>query len=360
MARMSWTDELILEILALRGESKGWADIAAEMGYTEDQVRCAVRRWQSRAGADPVDDSPSVPLETTLDIWRAQEDKPGWREIIDHALTGADLHQRMRPSRTEATRTIHTKEPIFLVHLADLHLGSPTTDYRAFLETTDLIMSDKRFFLVVVGADVENAMVQFKSAEAVLNQVMPPWMQLEAYKQWLEEMLPRTVAICGDNHVNERMERIVGDLLIEQPKGVPLFPAFGILDLELDNGEGDPVTYKAVLSHKYKGSSIYHDLQPTLRMMREIHPLADWYCTAHKHVPAYMRGVFFERARIGDPYQHFIVCGTFNTMGNLYALRNFGGSGVLGLPTLALWPDKHQIEVFSGPGAVQDLLGKHL
>ena len=39
----------------------------------------------------------------------------------------------------------------------------------------------------------------------------------------------------------------------------------------------------------------------------------------------------------------------FKTNGDLFSLRNFGGSGVLGLPTLALWPDKWQIQFFDSP-----------
>jgi hypothetical protein len=333
-----WTQEELAEIHQAREEGLTWRAIGKRYDATREQTRSAYRRY--------VEGGHVVTPDTVLDEWRQKDEKPTWRELVKYAEKGAKLQERMRPVRTKAKRVIRTDRPIFLAHIADLHLGSPTADYRSFVATTDFIMSDDRFYIAVVGADIENAMVQFRNAATVLNQVLPPYMQLEAYRQWLEEMLPRTVAICGDNHVDQRMERLVGDLLLERPTGVPFFPAYGILDLELDNGKGAPQTYTGVLHHKYKGSSIYHGLQPTLRMMRDIYPLADWYCSAHKHVPWYMRGVLFPE--LGQ-HQHFLVTGAFDVKGNLYSLRDFGGPGVLGLPTLVMWPDEKRLEFCSSP-----------
>jgi len=350
-----------VRLFVLLEEGKTLHEVAVILGRSYDSVRCQHMRLEARGFRDEHD----IPREgeerstgrSALDEWKLAEDKPGWREIVDYAAQGADLHNRMRPVSTTATRTITTKRGIFLVHMSDFHLGSPATDYEAFLQTTDLIMSDDRFFIVVVGPDLENAMVQFRDASAVLNQVLPPYMQMEAYRLWLEEMLPRCVAVCGDNHVTERLERLVGDIGLARPEGVPFFPAYGILKLRLDNSDGEPIEYEAVVAHKYKGSSIYHDLQPALRMMKDIYPLADWYVTAHRHKPAYLDGVFFPEARALKPVQRFIVCGTFKTGADLYAMRHFGGRGVLGLPTLYLSPDRHEITKFDSPAIALRAVG---
>jgi len=284
------------------------------------------------------------PFEHALDEWQSKIDKPTWREILAHAEQGAELQERLRPIHTRATRTIRTDKPIFVVHIADLHLGAASTDYQAFLNTTDLLKSDPRFHFVIVGADLETAFAWFRSAEAVLSQVIPPWMQIEVEHQWLDEMLPRCIAICGDNHTDERLERVLGDIGLVWREDLPYFRTWGILDIELDNGRGDPVVYQAMLAHRWKGGSIYHSLQPALRMMRN-YPNADWYCTAHTHKPAHMWGCFFE----GREPQDLIVTGTFKTGDDLYVLRNFGQRGVLGLPTMKLWPDRKETQWFKSP-----------
>jgi hypothetical protein len=232
--------------------------------------------------------------------------------------------------------------------MADFHLGSPHTDYQAFLDTTDLLLGHDIHF-IVVGPDLETAFTWFRSAEAVLNQVIPPWMQIEMYRQWLDEMLPKCVATCGDNHTDQRLERHLGDIGLVWRTDLPYFRTFGRLEVEVGPENGPTEMYDIILSHKYKGSSIYHNLQPVLRLMRDIYPIADVYMTAHTHKPAYMSGIFYEEARPILPDQHFIVCGGFKNNGDLFSLRNFGGGGVLGLPTLALWPDRHEIAYFRSP-----------
>jgi len=92
--------------------------------------------------------------------------------------------------------------------------------------------------------------------------------------------------------------------------------------------------------------------------MRDIYPIADVYMTAHTHKPAYMSGVFYEEARPVLSDQHFVVCGTFKNNGDLYSLRNFGNAGVLGLPTLAFWADRHEVAYFRSPQTALEVLNQ--
>jgi hypothetical protein len=312
-------------------------------------------REQQRDLAPSRDDAPQEENEerpSRLEAWTGYAgDMPHWREMVEVAQRAAELQQRMRPVELAARRRIVTEFPVHLVLMSDFHLGSPHTDYSAFIETTDFIRSRESFYLAVVGPDQETAFSWFRSAEAIEAQVLPSWMQIELYRQWLDEMLPRTVAVCGDNHTDERLERYLGDIGLTWREDVPYFRAQGLLELRI--GPDDPervVTYRILMAHRYKGHSIYHDLQPVLRMMRDIDPTCDVYVTAHTHTPAYLNGVFYERARErGKADQHFIVTGTFKTGADLYSLRNFGGSGILGLPTLKLWPGTYAIQYYAGP-----------
>lgn len=362
-----WTPTELERLFDLRdGRGMEWEYIEAQMGRTAHACRIkydrtrAKQREEGQRGSHPslpivADDlaighnSDDVPL-TYLEQWQMDTERPTYQEILEHAQQGASLQRRLRPIRTRATRVIHTdQDNIFVVFLADFHLGAPGTDIRAFLETTDLLLSDPRFYFVVVGPDLETAFAWFYSAEAILNQVISPTMQIEAYHQWLTRMLPRCLGTCGDNHTNKRLLRVLGDLGIMWRDDIPYFHGHGLIDVELHHtATGAVTTYEILAKHQHGGRSIYHNLQPALRTMRDIYPLADVYCTAHTHQPGYLNNVFFQEARPAKPRQHFIVTGTFK-LEDLHALYEYGGQGCLGVPTLWLDARGYGVVYYDSP-----------
>ena len=342
-------------------EQLSFSQIGSRLGITKDQARYYYQKAKGRSdpgraelySAEISEDAPA----TALEEWRALEEKPTWQELLEFAEKGQQLHDRMRPIIQRATRTIYTSGPVAVVFMSDFHLGARGTDYAAFVRTTDLIMSDPRFMVIVNGADLEGAFHQFRSAEPGESSVMPVWMQIEAFKLWVDTMLDRIICICGDNHVDERLERILGDIGLIWRDDLLYFRTFGLLKLCLQSAESS-TDYTGLVTHRYKGHSIYHKLQPTLRTMRDIYPVADFYATAHTHTPAYMNGVYYPLAREEEmPEQHFVVSGSFKTRNDVYSLRNHGGSGILGLPTLVFWPDVHLIQYFKSPWVAQFAMG---
>lgn len=347
-----WTAEQDAALLNLRQEDGlTFPEIASRFPDKSDSA-CRNRyryitkvKGQAENGFVSQGNTPTSALEQ----WQLQTEKPGWREIIDVAHMAADLQHRTRPLYNLADRVIHTKQPIFVVLMSDFHLGAPAFDALAFLRTTDLLLSDPRFYFIIVGPDIETAFAWFRSADAVLDQTIPPWLQLEGYRQWLDEMLIRALATCGDNHTDQRLERMLGEIGLTWRTDLPYFRANGILTVRLDDGQ-EPVDYRIVLAHKYNGHSIYHKLQPTLRMFREIDPLADIYATAHTHAPFYLNGVYWpDNVRSVDLRQHFAVAGTFKTGLDVYGMRGFGKPGVIGLPTFMLYPGEKEIVHFASP-----------
>lgn len=345
-------DELLVE---LRNEGMQFTMIAQKLpgrsaSACRNRYRKVVNGWQRTSPAGP------FPKETekkksALEQWTLQTDKPTWREILELAKQNAEIQHRLRPLYTSAERVIKTDRPIFVTYMSDFHLGSPATNIQAFLDTTDLLMSDPRFYFIVVGPDLETAFAWFRSAEAVLNQTIPPWVQIEAYRHWLTDALAKALATCGDNHTDRRLERMLGDIGLTWREDLPYFRAYGRLKITLDNGRGDPVSYRTVMAHQYKGHSIYHKLQPAIRMMREIDPLADIYATAHTHSPFHMDGVYWaeEDLRPQGSRQHFVVAGTFKDGPEVYSLAGYGKPGVLGLPTFMLDPNEFRIVYFDSP-----------
>lgn len=329
--------------------------VAADYDMSAEGLARQMRRMRESGAiinllAEVPDDleEPTSPLLA----WQAQpRDEVTWEELVDHAERGAELQNRMRPIINEAHRMIDTSSPVLVSFMADFHLGSPHANYKAFVRTTKTIKADPRFYLCVVGPDQESAFAWFRSADAVLNQTIAPYQQLELYRMWLDDMLDRTIAVCGDNHTDRRLERDLGDIGLVWRKEVPYFRQWGILHLRVGL-----TRYRIVLSHRWRGRSIYHQLQPTLRLMRDVDPTADVYVTAHTHRPAYMCGVWFQAVRKSRPRQHLIVCGTFKTGNEVFSL-GYGGSGVLGVPTLALWPDEYRIACFDNPATAIAAMG---
>ncbi len=371
MTKTLWTDEERELLRDLCAQPLTWSQRGRRLGRSGNSVRNQARRLgivavAPRMGVEAVPEADAAEstgadsiscLQAWTEYQERLETRPGWRELVEHAKRGAEIQAAYRPDLRRATRRIITDKPVLLVGMADFHLGSPHTDHDTFVATTDFLLSDPRFYALIVGPDLETSFAWFRSAEAVLNQTLPPWLQIELYRQWLDEMLPRTVAVCGDNHTDERLERGLGDIGLVWRDELPYFRAWGILTLEVGPEGGPFAEYELVVSHRYKGHSIYHDLQPALRMMRDIYPLADAYITAHTHQPAHLDGVFYPEARPLKPEQHFIVCGTFKTGGDLFSLRNSGNTGVLGLPTLALWPGKHEMVYFRSPEVAVKVMG---
>lgn len=346
----SWSEDEVRLLLEMKATGSTWNEIGRALGRSSESCRSHHKRLR-RSGKQEATSRETALTggATVLEAWSANKRAVGWREIVAHMRRGAKLQSEMRPVHTTATRRIRSDRDVFVVSMADFHLGSPATDYVSFVETTELLLGDERFYLVIVGPDLETAFTWFHSAEAVLNQTAPPWMQLEAYRLWLDEMLPRTLAVTGDNHTDRRLERHLGDIGLTWRDDLPYFRTYGLLTVEMDGGREEPIVYRLALKHQYKGHSIYHNLQPALRVFRDIDPTADVYITAHTHRPAHLSGVFYPEARPQNPVQHFIVNGTFKTGDDIYSLDAHGGRGVLGLPTLRLSPHKHRILFYDSP-----------
>ena len=334
------------ELIRLRYE-KGMTHraIAKMVGYKSDgTVRSRFKRMDKAGKLDDV--KQEAKLEP-FDEWvEHQGNMPNWREIVEHAREGADIYNRINVSYDFVHRKINTDKPIAIVFASDFHLGNHATDYSAFLDTADFL-KESGFYMIVVGSDPEFAINRFRSSEAVHSQVLPPVMQIEAQRLWLEWLQDQLIAGCWDNHLDERLEMSIGMFSgIGWPKKAPYFHAKGLLKLTV----GD-IEYEIAMTHRHKGSSIYHDFQPVFRLFREFYP-ADICVTAHTHKPGYTEFCAYPEMRrlLGRPLMnHFILTGTFLAGHHTYTERNFKGRGVLGLPTIVLDPHTFDITYFRHP-----------
>ena len=325
-----------------------WAEIARRVGRSVEACR---GKWKRERSSLTTDDEGNEGAEdrSILDSWHAERREVTWEELIEYMNTGAELHQSLRPLCTSAQRTIRSGRDVYLAFISDLHFGSPYCNYAKFFEITK-ILKDHDIYFVIVGKDLETAFAWFKAADAVLNQVAPPWMQIEAFRMWLKYMFDHAICICGDNHTDRRLRGVLGDVDISWAEGIPYFAEWGILTLNINS-----VEYSLCLAHQWRGSSVYHSLQPTLRLMGKISPLCDVYATAHTHGrPAYLCSHFWPTETRIEP-QHLIVCGSIQG-GDAYSLR-FGGGGIPAFPVLRLGSQQHEISYFYNIESAGNYLG---
>ncbi len=174
------------ELVDLNNEGKTHTQIAKIAGWkSPGSVRYHLKRIEIEGMQGVEEEEEEVPDLAPFKEWEEFEGKkPDWREIVEHARTGADLYNRVNVNYDFVHRKIDTDDPIAVVFASDFHLGSNATDYDAFLETADFL-KDSGIYMIVVGSDPEFAINRFRSSEAVHSQVLPPVMQIEAQKRWL-------------------------------------------------------------------------------------------------------------------------------------------------------------------------------
>lgn len=202
-----------------------------------------------------------------------------WREALTTIRQEQDLVSKADVGQHEATVKISTDDPIILVPTADWHLGSLGTDYGAFERDLDFILQTPNLYLIDVGDGIDN-FHNFKSAEAVLGQAIPPKVQRLLLEKILEELVNqgKLIARTWSNHMEGFDERVFGGSIDRINELCPYLKDDGRLHLTV--GE---TTYHIMAKHIFSGKSIYHVNQGAKRSARLEWPDADILISAHTH-----------------------------------------------------------------------------
>ncbi len=235
-----------------------------------------------------------------------------WREWSNMLIEHQDLHEKASWSQDSATIEIQTTYPcIVLKPMADEHIGSIGTNYKSFVEFSDLFLKVPYLYGGLVG-DETDGFVSFKNQLAVLQQVISPEEQDEFIESWLYDMMPKMLFSTWGNH-SAMEERVSGKNALKKMlnRNMIYFNGIGICNVKLNDQ-----TYKLVLTHKtpqHSTTNLTHGLKQLAR--KEISD-ADVYMEGHYHIPALE--VAFERGK----YQIYMVLGTLK-QNDGYAKRGF-------------------------------------
>ena len=235
-----------------------------------------------------------------------------WREWNDYLIKGQELHQKASWSQDALRLELKTEYPCLVFKpMADFHLGSIATNYKMFVEFSDLFLKVPYLYGALIGDENDN-FVSFKNQLAVLQQIMSPEQQDNFFESWLMDMIDKLFFSTWANHPAFE-ERVSGKNALKKilNRNLPYFNGIGICNLKINNQE-----YKIVATHKTRAGSstnLTHGLKTLAR--RDI-PDADLYISAHVHTPDMEYA--FERGK----FQIFLVMGTLK-QDDGYAKRDF-------------------------------------
>ncbi len=319
-------------------ERKTAAQIAAENDVSERQCRSWIAAARRREGQpartkQDTDRKKPQPEPIFLDLKVPRLD---WREALLQAEQMQRIENDASVGQHSAKAEIPTSDPIMLVGTADWHLGSLATDHKSFMEHIEHVLKTDRLYLCVVGDETDN-FVQFKSAAAVLGQVMTPKLQMQTLAAILHELVDahKLLFTCWGNHFDEFNERTSGNSMrcFLNENRVPHLIDDG--EFELKVGEQE---YDMLALHKSRYNSFLNKMHGAKRAYQMRRP-ARIIWTAHTHEDADL-----------ETYHHYdkdnllFHIGTFK-LNDTYGRRYFGKPG-LGTPSAVVFPDHDEIVPF--------------
>lgn len=160
--------------------------------------------------------------------------------------------------------------------IADLHAFNARTNHDRFLDEIETIMETPKSYIVFGGDLIEG--IHWGGAGGG-EQVG----SLDEQKMFMRELWRRTAgrvlgAVSGE-HDSKWAAKNGADPYVDFSEFTGAPYKRGVLDLSLEAGE---VAYQGLISHKFRGSSIYNNLHPVMRASREVQGY-DFYLGGHTH-----------------------------------------------------------------------------
>lgn len=246
-----------------------------------------------------------------LTILDKKQGEYNWREWTPTMQALQSLDKKASFSQDVANIEIQSnKRYIIILPLADLHIGSISTNYDTLLKFTEYILENDNVYTVLVG-DIADNFVNFKNVLAMHQQILSPDKQEQFIESWLDEIAHKVLATGWGNH-DAFEERFTGKNGIKKllSRRFVYFNGIGTIYLKLNK-----VDYKIVLTHSTRGYSSFNLTHGLKRLARQIIGDADLYITGHIHTPA--METCCERGQV----QTFLVTGTIKHDG--YSKRYF-------------------------------------
>lgn len=340
-----------------------WGEICEkvnkEFGTNYNRISCAnvYKRYKGGSTAPdhllPHDEAPQEAngfLERVAEIIRTSKKTPKnpstdyWCKWFKEAQ---GLRESVSDRELQATATIDSSEPIALSFLGDFHIGSPFTDYERLYGDVATIRATPNLYCCISGDRTDQFIPGFKDASAVVGQLTPPELQLDAVEAIMNEIGDSIVCAIGGNHdeMSRKKTGIDVERWIRRGKKFSYMPHGGLLTLTVGKE-----TYKILWKHTYRFQSSLNLFNSAHRMLELLEPTADLVVQEHLHNPG-MESI--ERGT--GPGKHTVISirtGAYKTTDG-YSM-NFFKEGIPAPQTVILYPDRHKVVGMHGTESMRD------
>ena len=271
-----------------------------------------------------------------------------WEEWCDWIDTGQTLRRKASSSQHDAVIKLGDgTKPVILFQLGDTHIGSWGADHRLLRGITKDIHETENLYVVLIGDLIEMA-IKMRSVLEVMGQILPPEQQLQFLESWIEAIQDKIAFSCWCNHGVEREEKMTGISSVKNllAKKSVYFNGIGHPDVQV--GEQ---TYKFVVSHKFRGNSMYSKTYGPARYLRMEAHGREIALQGDLHVPE------IRQYTEGGERKLCITSGTLQTASG-YAQRYFSLKTFPVFPCVVLRHDRHEAIPFWSVAEALEYIGK--
>lgn len=290
-------------------------------------------RKDSEAFIDRV--SKRIPEHPTVEQWMtAFLDAQGFRE-------------RLSDRELSCEATIETDKPIAVSWLGDWHIGSPHTNYHRLYKDVEFIRQTVGLYCCIAGDRTDMFIPGFKDASAVMGQIMPPDIQLDAMDALVDSIKEKIVAAIGGNHdtMARRKTGVDSERQIRKKWPFSYMPHGGVLTLNVGKQ-----SYKILWKHHYRFNSSLNQFNSHHRMLEQLDPTVDVVVTEHEHNPgveSVERGTGSARKTVLS-----VRTGAYK-IDDGYSM-DFFKEGCVGPQTIVFYPDRKKCMAIHGTESITD------
>jgi predicted phosphodiesterase len=304
-------------------------------------------------GSDPTDTVKIAQGETDDGTIVALPDKSNpkldWEKLLRQGHRRAEelAEQEINQQRAVIDLTKH-KEPVAIFTMSDVHIGSKQCDVPTLISHIKLLKRIPNLYAIFQGDAMEWCITD-RQMDALFGQTLSPDKQAAAYRNLLEDLMEKVVAIVSGNH-EERVFRkggldVVGLILQTVKKRGVYLRDGGTLEIKLRNMS---YTWRAMHGDAMSGNSMYSHTAAMARHARFQVGWCDVSSSGHIHEPE-VKTVWEPRAN-GEPKQMTVLLrsGSYKVGPEQYPDRmGLSGPPEVVSPCVILFPDKKRMLAFA-------------
>ena len=338
---------------------------------TDDQIRAALAKYPSKQKAAdslnlhvsafkrrlikldasvPLASIASVPDEPLVSLPDKVDGTVDWEKaLIRHGnLAAAREAEELQQKKCTVDLTKHGSDPICIMLMSDVHIGSAQCDTAALISHIKLLKNIPNLYTIIHGDLMEFAISQ-RMLDAVLGQTGSVQEQARVYQAILHDLGSKVLAVCSGNH-DERSARMCGvdvvEFLLRAVKGRGVYLRDGgTVTLKL---RGVEYFWSVMHGDGMKGQSMYSNTAASASHARFRVGWHDIHSSGHTHEPEVK--VTYEPRANGAPKQPSVLlkAGSYKTKGFESYVDRMGLTGPEDaiMPAVILFPDSKQVIPF--------------